>query len=117
MPQQREHLIQARRNLHILDQFNFTSCACLDWLVILAFYTVLHWVDAFLATLNIHPGNHHERNLEVRARLPAISAHYIRLYAVSREARYHARTYRMRRIRYMRTLQNDFAAIRIYFGR
>jgi len=45
------------RNLEILEQFSFTTCACLDWLVVLAFYTVLHWVDAFLATLGRHPKN------------------------------------------------------------
>jgi len=117
MPGQRAHLAQANRNLRILEQFNFTTCDYLDWLVVIAFYTALHWVDAFLATLGLHPDNHRARNFEVRTHLPAIHAHYMRLYLVSRDARYGAIHYRRRQMRYVRALQNEFAAIRAHFGR
>ena len=116
MPSQTEHLAQARRNLEILEQFSFTTCACLDWLVVLAFYTALHWVDAFLATLGRHPKNHFERNRDVSNYLRDIYAHYTHLYNVSREVRYFAIPYPRRRARYANALRNEFAAIRTHFG-
>ncbi len=33
-----------------------------SWGVVVLFYAALHWVDAYLATKNIHPADHHVRD-------------------------------------------------------
>ena len=67
-----------------------------DWIVISAFYQALHWVNIFLATKQRRPGDHGERNREVRndADLKKIRDNYDRLYWASREARYDPQTYK-----------------------
>ena len=67
-----------------------------DWIVISAFYQALHWVDTFLATKQRRPGDHGERNREVRRDpdLKKIRDNYDRLYWASREARYDPKTYK-----------------------
>ena len=66
-----------------------------DWIVISAFYQALHWVNIFLATKQCRPGDHGERNREVRndADLKVIKENYKRLYDASRSARYDPETY------------------------
>jgi len=88
MPTVSEHIAKAEafeRVLVIFDEGNPDHC---DWIVVVAFYAALHWVDAYLAVLGNHPQNHRERNLIVT--LLPIAFEYSLLYSTSRRARYEA---------------------------
>jgi hypothetical protein len=61
-----------------------------SWSPVLCFYSALHWVDAYLATLEIHPSTHAARRAFI-SRVPgleSIADDYQRLESRSREARY-----------------------------
>ncbi len=59
-----------------------------DWQVSGTFYAALHYVDAYFATLNIHPHTHGERTSLVDIRLTTIYVDYRELLNESRDARY-----------------------------
>ena len=67
-----------------------------DWIVITAFYQALHWVDAFFALDNYHPGGHGRRRNAVyrHADLGPIRDSYTRLYDASIYARYGTETFK-----------------------
>ncbi len=60
----------------------------------MAFYSALHWVDAFLARSSVHPQSHTERDTYVwRSQLRTIYDQYRTLSDRSREARYDVRAF------------------------
>ncbi|MFN3422477.1 MAG: hypothetical protein ACK40X_12215, partial [Armatimonadota bacterium] len=59
-----------------------------DWAVTVAFYTVVHAVEAFLARQGVHSRTHTERRSHVRRSFPHIWTLYYRLDTFSRQARY-----------------------------
>lgn len=61
---------------------------CPEWVVVVAFYSALHFVDAYFAKLNLHFQHHVERNKEVSNSLPDIFPAYYRLYDVGLNSRY-----------------------------
>jgi uncharacterized protein (UPF0332 family) len=65
-----------------------------DWKVTGTFYSALHWIDAYLATQNIHPPAHSARLGIVRtdAKLQTVFRDYRELLNESRTARYEAAT-------------------------
>ena len=67
----------------------------IDWIVITAFYQALHWVDAFFALDNYHPGGHSRRKNAIfrHEDLRPIRDSYTRLYDASIDARYEPYTY------------------------
>lgn len=89
MPSRDDHLNQAEHNL----KFSASIDAALypDWVATALFYAALHYVDAFLATKNIHPGKHDVRdNLVAKVHeLRPISNNYWALKNSSRTVRYY----------------------------
>jgi len=88
----RAHLRKARRNgdfarsyLDLADEFP-------DWVSTIAFYSALHFVDAYLAKeYGLHYQNHEERNIAVSNIHPLsqeISLEYLRLYELGLNSRY-----------------------------
>jgi hypothetical protein len=67
VPSKDEHLEQTRHNRRFFDSLDTDAYS--DWAATALFYTALHYLDAFLATLGIHPLRHPDRTREVRARL------------------------------------------------
>jgi len=62
-----------------------------DWMVTVAFYVALHYVDAKLAELvGCHPVDHTERNRLVAVNLRSVSPNYMFLKNRSEYARYFA---------------------------
>lgn len=61
-----------------------------DWMVTVAFYIAVHYVDAKLAGLtpSVHPGNHSERNTLVAVNLRSVRRDYFFLKNKSEYARY-----------------------------
>lgn len=88
MPLLDDHLRQAERNLDFslsLDPGKYS-----DWIATGLFYTALHYVDAFLATKNQHPGKHDIRDGFVAKlhELKPLYSEYRALKDSSRNARY-----------------------------
>jgi len=89
MPSRDDHLAQTRHNTQFYISFDKLTCS--DWAATVLFYTGLHYIDAFLATLNVHPGSHDTREKFVRQiqELRRIANAYFALKNSSRTARYY----------------------------
>lgn len=88
MPSQENHLAAARSN-EALAVAMIQAHQAYAWAIVLAFYSALHWVDAFLANASIHPENHSQRNLFVaRTQLRTVLEAYQLLRDFSQDARY-----------------------------
>jgi hypothetical protein len=89
------HQRKARHNNNFLQLIqrndSGTNPTFPDWMVTVAFYIALHYVDAKLASLNppLHPRDHSERNYFVSSSLPRAEARsYLFLKSKSEFARY-----------------------------
>jgi hypothetical protein len=110
MPDQDQHIEAAQAN-------EATALSLLDsspsWAVVLAFYSALHWVDAYMAMLPLHPKDHTERDHYIQFEpLRPIYGTYRRLETRSREARYDLRPFT--RSEAQTLLNNELARIRDY---
>ncbi len=88
MPTTHEHIAKAQAFERVLTVFDDQNPDHWDWIVTVAFYAALHWVDSYLASHGHHPQNHRVRN-HLIAMLP-IRGDYSELYVLSRQARYGA---------------------------
>ncbi len=88
-----------------------------SWGVVVLFYAALHWVDAYLATKNIHPADHHVRDQYVgmEANLRRIGPSYQLLEDRSRDARYQLLPFTAPQIQDLET--NHFVPIRDHVKR
>ena len=91
MPTSQEHLAQARRNEEFLVTIRALPVRYAEWETVALFYSALHYVDAFLATLGEHPRNHRIRIARVNS-ATALQHEYQDLFDASMEARYEALT-------------------------
>lgn len=66
MGNEQSHQDQAKHNKKFLEKINYMSF--LDWIVTVMFYTAIHYIDFFLARINVHPHNHTRRGNEVGRR-------------------------------------------------
>ena len=84
------HIRKAQHNLSLVNKCN-TINGFNDWKITILFYACLHFVDARLAKMRIHPSSHDGRdgrNTYVSAQLRPVSGKYQTLYNRSRFARY-----------------------------
>ena len=91
MPSSAQHRDKYAANRHHLNTGNNGApLSTLDgcWAATVAFYAALHLVDRLAARINLHPGNHTERNSFVTGHHRPIWAAYNTLYGASRIARY-----------------------------
>lgn len=88
MPALHRHLPQAERNERAADDMASLPERHPDWEVTMLFYSALHYADAFLATIGMHPQNHGERH-ELLSILTDAAEYYLVLYKRSMNARYH----------------------------
>ena len=88
MPDRDDHLAQAARNLQFYNSFDRINFS--EWAVTVLFYAALQYVDAFLATRQIHPMKHdiRDRLINRLAELKPIYSHYSFMKSHSRTARY-----------------------------
>lgn len=89
MPARDDHLTQAQHNREFAESLDPAKYS--DWVATALFYAALHYVDAFLATRNVHPGRHDVRDhyVEKVTELRPISDDYWALKNSSRTARYY----------------------------
>jgi hypothetical protein len=91
MPDAAWHLAKAARFEAFLDAASVIEAQHPEWIVIAHFYTVLHYVDAFYATMgHAHIGGHSRRRHLLRAftETTTIEEAYRLLEKASQEARY-----------------------------
>lgn len=62
MPTRIAHEQQAHSNNSFWMTLNIQQTPHLDWVVTGMFYEAVHWIEAFLATRNIHSSSHGERS-------------------------------------------------------
>jgi uncharacterized protein (UPF0332 family) len=94
MPTKSWHLGKKDHNLDT-SAFLYSGMTYADWEVTTLFYAAVHYVDAYLDTIGIHPRSHtsssgNGRNDMVMTfhDLAPIATEYIQLYKLSRAARY-----------------------------
>ena len=124
-----EHLQQARHNEALASQLSSPPLAAYDWAITVLFYSVLHFVDAYLLQrYGIEPKGHTAardrrtgqripgRNDYVRQHLPQIAPAYQLLYSASRRARYEGAYLGLKSAGYYQKLRdNEFANARQFF--
>lgn len=111
MPDVTDHILQARHNEEFYQATDKNVYS--DWAMTAVYYAALHYIDAFLARVNIiDPGGHDVRDQEVRGRaeLRAISRLYFRLKSRSRNARYYCTRFHLGELQ--RSHDEDLADIR-----
>ena len=55
------HLQQAAHNEKFFQTFDLDKTEFRDWVITTAFYTALHWINAYLTTQSVRPKNHKMR--------------------------------------------------------
>ena len=95
MPTRDEHIRKAKHNESFISSFDLNSTPFLDWVVTAIFYAALHYLDAYLAENNKHPGTHQVRNslFSKDPNLATLWNSYQDLENDSREARYHMKEF------------------------
>ena len=96
MPEFKQHLNQAKKNIEFLRDINNISEQYYDWQVTTCFYTALHIINAHLAKYNLHYNTHVEvaraLNFAVAQSVSKVSPEcfvaYRTLQNLSRKARY-----------------------------
>jgi len=122
MPLLDEHLDKASHNEQFYGQFDIDTTAFLDWVVTGLFYCALHYIDAYLATKDIHPKKHagpNSRNdsVEHMPEFHSIWPQYRALYDDSRDARYGFHPFGMRQFSAYEVVQlrdSDLATLRTH---
>ena len=84
-----QHLYLAERNERFAETIAALPDRFFDWEVTTLFYSALHYVSAYLATLGHHPSSHHQRGVLVN-NLTAVWDEYQNLFLLSMAARYYA---------------------------
>jgi hypothetical protein len=87
----RLHLLKAQRNKTFLSQHLVPILdKCADWASVVAFYTALHFMEAFLKKQHgIDFEHHEERHTFIRQNIPrAVFSAYYRLYDLGFASRY-----------------------------
>ena len=87
MPTLQQHIGQAIRNEEFADTISGLQTRFTQWEITALFYSVLHYVDAFLATHEHHPSSHRERRRLV-AQFTSLQRENEKQYDLSIKARY-----------------------------
>jgi len=91
MPSRPEHEARAGRNEALCRHLHVTAAGTfLDWEATSLFYAGVHLVEAFLATVSLHPAGHQERQESVGTYLKPAHGAYRQLEELSARARYNA---------------------------
>lgn len=101
MPEFQRHLSKAQENENLADTMATLPNRPTDWEVTMLFYSALHYVDAFLATRDLHPENHRERS-NLLAESTNFARAYRTLFRRSMNARYHLYRFRPREVNRIR---------------
>lgn len=86
---------QAVKNERFYASFDLDHTEFLDWAVTALFYSVVHYVDAFLALVPYHPLDHKRRTnfVATETHLKKVYPRYRRLKDESEQGRYLIKTF------------------------
>lgn len=89
-PTKDEHLRKAENNKAFAHSIKIDSPTNIGWAIVAAFYSALHFVNAFCARHNTYFGSHSQRNSEVQnnPQLEKLRDDYMDLYTLAWNARY-----------------------------
>lgn len=109
------HLWQAAHNETLYSQLLTTEF--LDWAVTAIFYSALHYIDAYLATKDIHPSRHYKGRTPLVSResnIKDIYGKYERLKNKSEAARYDVKHFTQAEVKGLK--ENEFKLIRSHIS-
>jgi len=91
MPGKSEHLKKAQHDEQFATSLDLHSTPYLDWLVTGMFYSALHYIEAYFATLKMHSPDHRIRDSAIRRdrKISAVYNDYSELKNFSINARYY----------------------------
>ena len=98
MPNKELHIDQAERNHAFWNSLHNAPTPYLDWVVNGMFYEAVHWIEAYLATNELHSSTHFQRS-QTMTRVPKLDSDphlkidYGVLRTDSENARYLCRKY------------------------
>lgn len=87
MPTKAEHLKQAEKNEKLAEDL-LKDGVYSDWGITVLFYSALHYVEAALASLNIHSEDHGDRTVNIVRYFRDINTEYGILCNLSLDVRY-----------------------------
>jgi len=91
MPQKSEHLKKAQHDEQFVSSLDLQTTPYLDWIITGMFYSSLHYVEAYFATLRAHSPDHRTRDSAIRRdqNIKAVFDDYSELKNFSINARYY----------------------------
>ena len=98
LPSKDEHLRKAEKNKSFAESIKTDNATNIGWALVAAFYSALHFVDAFAAKYNTHFSSHTQRNAEVQRnpQLASLCDEYRDLFTLGWNARYTMQNYSSR---------------------
>lgn len=111
MPSKQKHVRQAAKNERFYAHFDLDHTEFLDWTVTALFYSLVHYVDAFLAMHSYHPLDHKRRTklVATEIRLKSIYREYRQLKDQSEQGRYLIKTFTPTDVRELKDNQFESA--------
>lgn len=100
MPSKNQHIKRAYLNEEFAQEILSLDNKFMFWALVAFHYSALHWVDAYLATINEHPMSHYIRDkcLSRVSHLRKIYSKYHQLQTDSRDSRYNIHSFKARDI-------------------
>jgi hypothetical protein len=94
-PSKDEHLRKAEKNKSFAQSIKTENATNIGWALVVAFYSALHFVDAFAVKYNTHFNSHTQRNAEVQRnpQLAPLRDDYMDLFTLGWNARYTMQNY------------------------
>jgi hypothetical protein len=91
MPAKNQHLNKAQHDEDFAASLDVDTTPYLDWIITGLFYSALHYVEAYFATLRVHSPDHRTRDSSICRdhKLRAIFADFSELKNFSINARYY----------------------------
>jgi|GEM_PF-438932 hypothetical protein len=115
MPLQNRHIRHAEHNEEFFKTFDLETTNFCDWAAIALFYSALHYLEYYLATIPYHPRGHGDRDraFERFSKLKPIYDDYRTLKDTSEGSRYSARIPRPTDVQDL--YKEEFTRIKEYF--
>lgn len=91
MPQKGEHIAKAAHDEQFAASLDLATTPYLDWVITALFYSALHYVEAYFATMKRHSADHRTRDSAIQrdSRIRSLYNDYSELKNYSINARYY----------------------------
>ena len=91
MPQKQDHVAKAKHDEEFVSSLDLATSPYLDWAITALFYSALHYVEAYFATMKRHSPDHRTRDSAIQrdSKIRGIYNDYSELKNFSINARYY----------------------------